>query len=83
MNSVRKNTDNNFPWMWMWLRQATSMESWFPTQVPVLAHVVGEGETKRKPPPFSGTPKKITTYYQLKAKNTMEMTVKGTQFCAG
>ena len=74
-----KNTDNNFPWMWMWLRQATSMESWFPTQVPVLAHVVGEGETKRKPPPFSGTPKKITTYYQLKAKNTMEMTVKGTQ----
>jgi len=69
----------NFPWMWMWLRQATSMESWFPTQVPVLAHVVGEGDAKRKPPPFSGTPKKITTYYQLKAKNTMEMTVKGNQ----
>ena len=72
-------SNNNFPWMWMWLRQATSMESWFPTQVPVLAHVIGEGETKRKPPPFSGTPKKLTKYYQLKAKNTMEMTVQGNQ----
>lgn len=66
----------------MWLRNVTSgfpmMNNWFPTEIPVLAHVVGEPpDVKRKQPIYTGSPKKITPYYYLKSKQQMEMTVKG------